>query len=545
MTNYAFQSLLDFTRTTSGTFVGSNGLIQNTPASVNLLTYSQEFDNAAWTKTNATITANATTAPDGTLTADKLVENTVNTSHYVVQAAGTVGNTETFSVYAKAAERTWAYMSAGAGVSVYFDLQNGVQGTRTGGISASISAAGNGWYRCSFTVTRATNTNNIVATATSNGGLGYTGDGTSGIFVWGAQLQTGSTATDYTRNNGGVYPARFDYDPATLQPKGILIEEQRVNYLLGVRNFDPTVTTGWSTSGDAAATFTVVTDTAALAAAGLSGICANAQVYRLNNTAGTTNAFVRVTTALTMSTDTWSFSAYVRGTGVCNIDVNAGTWTGAGSFALSANYTRRVSTSTTSVSTNQYRLWATAGSDVYFILMQAEIGAFATSVIPITGASQVTRTADQCTITAPMFAPWYNQTQGTFVATFDTFAAGGSFNIWVSAATDSTPSGRIVIGGNPASGRGFVFASAATQADMLNGTITNNATIKSALAFTTNDFAFSTNGLAPTVDTSGTLPTPDRLSLGQFNGTFINGHIRFIQYYPVRLADFQLQALTA
>ena len=58
MTTYTFQSLFDFTRTTSGTFVGSNGLIQTTPASVNLLTFTQDFDNAAWTKTAATVTAN-------------------------------------------------------------------------------------------------------------------------------------------------------------------------------------------------------------------------------------------------------------------------------------------------------------------------------------------------------------------------------------------------------------------------------------------------------------------------------------------------------
>jgi hypothetical protein len=72
LVSQTFDQLLDFTRTTSGTFVGSNGLVQTTPASVNLFTQTQQFDNAAWTKNATTATANTTVAPDGTSTADTL-----------------------------------------------------------------------------------------------------------------------------------------------------------------------------------------------------------------------------------------------------------------------------------------------------------------------------------------------------------------------------------------------------------------------------------------------------------------------------------------
>ena len=96
LTNYAFADLITFTRSTTATFVGSNGLIQSAAINaprfdfdpvtlaplgflieeqrVNLLLYSAEFDNAAWAKTNTTITANATTSPDGTANADGTLE---------------------------------------------------------------------------------------------------------------------------------------------------------------------------------------------------------------------------------------------------------------------------------------------------------------------------------------------------------------------------------------------------------------------------------------------------------------------------------------
>jgi type 1 fimbria pilin len=78
---------LTFTRASSATRVNSDGLIES--PRTNLVLYSEEFDNAYWTKTNVTITANATTAPDGNLTADKLVENSVNGNHFIYRSQAT------------------------------------------------------------------------------------------------------------------------------------------------------------------------------------------------------------------------------------------------------------------------------------------------------------------------------------------------------------------------------------------------------------------------------------------------------------------------
>lgn len=168
-------------------------------ARTNLLTYSQEFDNAAWTKSATTITANATTAPDGTTTADKLIEGSGGSFHTISQAVTVgAGAALAYSIFAKASERTFLYMQMDAGTAMpgdrfaYFNLGTGAIGTTQANTTAFIQALANGWYRCT-----------IVATADADGGtatcklitaqngstINYSGDGTSGIFIWGAQAE--------------------------------------------------------------------------------------------------------------------------------------------------------------------------------------------------------------------------------------------------------------------------------------------------------------------------------------------------------------------
>ena len=165
----------------------------------NLLTYSQQFDNAAWTKAGATVTANAATAPDGTTTADKLVEDSGVGTHNVRQAASgvTSGIAYTASVYAKAAGRTQTRLvleSAGTiGVADY-DL-TAMTAALSSGTAASIAPAGNGWYRLSLTAT--TNSTSVAVNVRPNvsGAQSYTGDGASGLYLWQAQAEAGSFAT--------------------------------------------------------------------------------------------------------------------------------------------------------------------------------------------------------------------------------------------------------------------------------------------------------------------------------------------------------------
>jgi hypothetical protein len=168
----------------------------------NLLTVPTMFDDAGWSKTRASVTANSTTAPDGTTTADTLVEDTTATNSHLTfnSTILTVSNATayTYSIYAKPAGRTWLFLAPSfSSASAYFDVQNGALGTVANG-TASIVAVGNGWYRCSLAFT-STSTSGYVFTqlASANGTVNYTGDGTSGLFLWGAQLEVGSTATAF------------------------------------------------------------------------------------------------------------------------------------------------------------------------------------------------------------------------------------------------------------------------------------------------------------------------------------------------------------
>ena len=162
--------------------------------STNLVTYSEDFDNAAWLKLGSSVSANIAISPDGTQNADKIVEDSGSSGHTIYQAISvTSGSPYTFSVFAKAAERTklWMDFFAGANVGV-FDLSNGTVITTGGtGLTASIENYGNGWYRCIITqnAVSAIVYPNMGPTTNNTTSPIYQGNGASGILVWGCQFE--------------------------------------------------------------------------------------------------------------------------------------------------------------------------------------------------------------------------------------------------------------------------------------------------------------------------------------------------------------------
>jgi hypothetical protein len=167
--------------------------------STNLFTRSEEFNDAAWEKTRSSITANTIVAPDGTLTGDKLVEDTTATNTHNVRQNFTVAvGTYTYSVFAKAGERT---ILQTARLNTNIDLINHSFNLTTGvatGTGASMISVGNGWYRCVGVITVNTAASTGVLFNLNNGSTTtYTGDGYSGLFLWGAQLNTGAVPVAY------------------------------------------------------------------------------------------------------------------------------------------------------------------------------------------------------------------------------------------------------------------------------------------------------------------------------------------------------------
>jgi hypothetical protein len=173
---------------------------------VNSLTYSEDLTNAAWVLGDNTITSNAIVAPDGNTTADLLIPTATTTTHAFYQASSvTSGSTYTLSMYAKAGAYAFinCYGSTGFDSTQYinFDLSSGTL-FNTNGFTGTITSVGNGWYRITVTaVSNATSASGrIVFRASStnrSASSTYTGNGTSGVYIWGVQFELGAFATSY------------------------------------------------------------------------------------------------------------------------------------------------------------------------------------------------------------------------------------------------------------------------------------------------------------------------------------------------------------
>lgn len=221
-----------FTRATTATTIGSTGLViasgSGSPRSyydptslaylgylaegarTNLNIRSQEIDDAAYAKTDTSVTANNTTSPDGTANADLLTEGSAGTAATVGTAqAITAGAAVSASVWFKrSAVVQWVFVRAGnaAGTNVargWFDIQNGVKGSTalvgTATVASStMKAYPNGWFLCTLSVTpdAADNSSN-VAWASASADTSTTRVNNSAYFVWGVQNEQAAFASSY------------------------------------------------------------------------------------------------------------------------------------------------------------------------------------------------------------------------------------------------------------------------------------------------------------------------------------------------------------
>lgn len=190
----------------------------------NLCLQSQTLDNASWTKTNCSVTANAIASPAGTADADKIVEDgTAGVSHVLNQSISfTSGLTYTFSVFLKAAERSRAVVQVGAaafGVAqgVLIDLATGTASVSSGTPTVSSEYWGNGWWRvvmtAAATATAAADVNIFLDNGT---GVTYNGDGVSGLHAYGYQVEEGAFASSYIATTTGSVLRQADLATRTL-----------------------------------------------------------------------------------------------------------------------------------------------------------------------------------------------------------------------------------------------------------------------------------------------------------------------------------------
>ena len=537
-------------RATTATRVNSAGLIEVVP--INLLTYSEQFDNAAWTKVGSTISANSTTAPNGTTTADKLIEDTSNGLHNAARiGAMASAGTYTLSVFAKAAERTRiAIGNSSASNYAIFDLSTGTvvqgsQGTVTNGAISSIDA--NGYYRvsCNITITSSSSISvSLVSTGTTTS---YLGNGTSGLFIWGAQLVTGTSAKEYFPTTDRFNIPRVDYSTGTAS---LLVEPARTNLVLYSEQFDNVY---WTKQELTLTANSIISPDGTLNA------------YKLTPTTVSSPHQLNRLSISTSVSNTMSFYAKKGGYDLVEcldgasgfngskFNLNTGTFTnqgtGVGSMISVGNgwYRCVVTVVTTGIRfyiNNSSSYIGDGTSGIYLWGVQYETAAFnATSYIP-TVAATVTRNADVISKTG--ISSLIGQTEGTLYAEVNitTFNNGVFFSI-----NDGTSANRIQM---------YKFTDNKIYCDRISATqsvttsISSSAlsvgTYKVAFAYQSGNSYLYINGaqVGATSAATFTFGSMGKVNIGSnyVDISTFNDRIESATLFPTRLTNAQLATLT-
>jgi hypothetical protein len=588
---------LTFTRASSATRVNSDGLIEI--PRTNLALRSEEFDNATWVKDFSSVTANTTTSPDGTTNADTYTGNGGSNVKFIYQANSVnSGTTYSISVYAKKNTNNFLQINTATtpfGVNAWanFNLDSGVVGTVGSSATASIQNVGNGWYRCVITApavatgTYASALFTLITSATSVRAESNTLS--TSVFLWGAQLEVGSTATEYipTTNSARTTFAgitqdgtsasnvpRLDYSQGSCP--ALLLEPQRTNDFIRSENlFTTHLVQNLTTSGNVdVATSPDGTQ--------------NADKFVPNSTSGVHGIANGSSLAIT-SGQKYSFSAFVKSDGgafnLISLTFDSTTAWGAtkncifnastgASYSVPSEATMssqnmgngwyRITATLTAVGSRsasqyQYRIYiantsgnlsyaASSGNTagIYVWGAQVEEGAYATSYIPTTSAT-VTRLADACSKTG--ISSLIGQTEG--VMFYDGFYGNNPNEVYMflEQTLASGTSNAIFVQQFSNTIR-FNVNTSTQQAQIISSSYNIGQRIKIAAAYKSNDFVMYINGVQIGTDTSGSVPTCTRLQIGTYpadptNPIFIpNKGVNQAVLFPTRLSNAELQSLT-
>ena len=507
----------DVTRATTATRVNSAGLVEL--VSYNLFNYSQKFDNAYWIKSSSTVTADNTTAPDGTTTADKM---TITAGFGAVYASSIpLEGTHTISCFFKKGDASSVYIDTnGTSGNIFGSLNLDTLATSSvGGAIVNVENAGNGWYRLSITASFTGTTSYIAFGILSASSNLFT-------YLWGAQLVEGSTAKDYQKTETRLNIPRLDYSNGTCP--SLLVEPQRTNLLTYSSSFD---NAAWTKSGVTATANDAIAPDGTLTADKLVFSGSGKFIYQQSATSGQC-----------------AHSIYIKGTAGQTISLD-NTWAldPANVFTLNGEWQRFDFTSTTSGGQGQGLAISTfqsaTATTIWVWGAQLELGSYSSSFIPTTSAS-VTRNADVISKTG--ISSLIGQTEGTLFV--DAYITGkDSSNGSILFATDKVSSGALIrIIYTPTNALRFdVFDGSSFQCLISAGAYNVGDRVKVAGGYKNNDFVMYVNGTQIGIDTSGSVPATDTANIntsiyGDTNGSFVNA----AALWTTRLTNTQLAQLT-
>lgn len=360
---------------------------------------------------------------------------------------------------------------------------------------------------------------------------------------------------------------RFDYDPVTLQPKGLLIEETRTNAALRSSEFASATwsKTNASVDEDAISTHLGAADNIVESAVtGTHGV--NQGINVTAGTAYTFSFYAKANGRNLVRAGAANLVAYVvfdLAAGVVQHSDAGATGSiepvGGGLFRCAVTQTATATGVENFIIRMQSSISEWPGSGVYagdgvsgiaIIGAQLEVGTFPTSHIP-TGATAVTRAAESAVMSGSNFSGWFNPSEGTFVveASIAAFMQNRGFY----GLSNGTSTNEMFAYCSPSrSLLTLTTSGGAFQGDsLMSGVVTGGVKLRYARAYAVNDLQAAADGVLSAPDNIATLPVGlDRMSIGHRidsagMGFKTNGHIRRLQYYRTRLPDSELQRLTS
>ena len=522
-------------RATTATRVNSAGLVELVP--YNLLEYSEQFDNAYWTKSSTTITANTTISPNGLQDADTAIFS----SNGQIYRAISSNAVNTFSTYVKKGTNQYFSIQLETNSVVYraiYDLDTTAvtfTGTNT---SASITDVGNGWFRVSVVNTTSDAIAYTTIQAASSGTSVSGGSGT--FYIWGAQLVEGSVAKDYQKTETRLNIPRLDYSNGTCP--SLLVEPQRTNLLTYSSSFD---NAAWSKIGGNGGSTPIVTANYGISPDGTQN-ADRIQLARTNGVSSYSYVYQAITATIGQSY-TWSvWLKSLSGTPSVSLSLDGAFYT---NIVTLTNEWQRYEFTTTAFGSNIEAVFilfqavpsTSLTADFLAYGFQLEAGSYATSYIPTTSAS-VTRNADEISKTG--ISSLIGQTEGTMFIDYN-----------YDAKPDTNGNLPMVIYDGSNEAYIFITSGGSVRLELYNGGVLQGSIAgsigavgrkKIAFGYKQNDFVGYMNGVQIATDNNGTVGAMSNLYVGSYYTASYNanGGINAAALWKTRLTNAQLATLT-